>query len=103
MATITIPTYHVSDDSMGDGWRDQAEAATEFAAYLVDHLPGMVSEDGDSVEFAADRTGHSGCVNNACAYVEIDGIEDEGASHRVQIARERLWERFCNERGDLAG
>ena len=102
MSKITIPAHRVSDDSMGDGWRDQAEAATAFAAYLEEHLPGMIGKESDEVEFTAKRTGNSGMVNNACAYVEVDGEESEALSHHVQIYREQLWERFCNERPDLA-
>lgn len=103
MSKITIPAYRVSDDSMGDGWRDQAEAATAFAAYLEEQLPGMIGDEGDEVEFEATRTGDSGMVNNACAYVLVDGEESEALSFRAQHAREQIWERFCDEFGSTLG
>lgn len=102
MSRLEIPTHNVSDESMGDGWRDQAEAATAFASYLEEHVPGMVADEGDEVEFEAKRTGNSGAVNNACAYPTVDGEDSDILSYRVQHAKEVLWERFCNERGDLA-
>lgn len=102
MSKITIPTHKISADSMGEGWRDAFEAAQEFAAYLDEHLPGMISDEGDEVECEHSATHDSGMVNNACAYVTVDEEESDSMSFLVQHAREQLWERFCSERGDLA-
>lgn len=60
-------------------------------------VPEMVSDEGDTVEFAAQVTHDSGCVNNPCAYPTVDGEESDALSFRVQTVKEQLWERFCNE------
>lgn len=97
---ISIPTHLVSDESMGDGWLDQAQAATAFAAFLTNRLPTEMWErkihpQDAEIEFEARRTGDSGQVNNPSAYVTVDGLEDEPLSFQVQALREHLWERFC--------
>ena len=97
-----IPTHKISEDSMGDGWKDAFEAAEAFADYLDENLPAMISDKGDEVECKHIATHDSGMVNNACAYVTVDDEESDSMSFRVQNAREQLWERFCSERGDLA-
>lgn len=97
MSTITIPTHKISEESMGEGWINWREAAEAFASYLEEHLPSRVSDDGDDVEFAAEVTDDSGCVNNPCAYPTVDGEDSEAMSFRVQHAKEALWEEFCSE------
>lgn len=97
MSTISIPTHKITEESMGEGWADWREAAEAFAAYLEERLPGEVSDEGDEVEFSAEVTSDSGCVNNPCAYVTVDGEESDAMSFRVQHAKEALWEEFCNE------
>lgn len=102
MSIISIPTHKITEEAMGEGWANWYEAACEFAAYLNAKMPEMIADDGDKVEFLAEVTNDSGCVNNACAYVTVDDEESESLSFRVQNAKETLWDRFCNERGDLA-
>lgn len=102
MSKISIPTHKITEESMGEGWANWYAAAQAFASYLEEHLPGMVSDEGDEVEFSSEATNDSGCVNNPCAYVTVDDEESDSLSFRVQSAKETLWERFCNERGDLA-
>lgn len=95
MSKISIPTWKITEEAMGDGWKDAFEAAKAFASYLEENLPDLISDEGDEVEFEAEATRLSGCVNNARAYPEVDGEESESMSFRVQNAREKLWERFC--------
>lgn len=102
MSKITIPTHLITEEAMGNGWKDANEAASEFADYLDEHLPGMVADEGDDVECEHRATRDSGMVNNPCAYATVDGEDSEAITFRVQHSREQLWERFCNERGDLA-
>lgn len=102
MSKITIPAYKITEESMGDGWRDNYEAAKGFAEYLTERIAAEIADDGDVVECDFSATQTSGCVNNPCAYVTVDDVESDVLSYRVQAARERLWERFCNERADLA-
>ena len=95
MSTIKIPTWYITEEAMGDGWKDNFAAAQAFASYLEENLPGLVSDEGDVVEFTAEATRASGCVNNACAYPEVDGEDSEEMSFRVQHAKEKAWEMFC--------
>lgn len=97
MSNIIIPTHYITGESMGEGWSNWREAADALATYMEANLPGMVADEGDTVEFEVEVTNNSGCVNNPCAYVTVDDEESEAMSFRVQTAKEQLWERFCNE------
>lgn len=97
MRIITVPTHKITEESMGEGWSDWHQAAEAFASYLEEHLPGKIADEDDDVEFSAEATNDSGCVNNPCAYVTVDGEESDTMSFRVQHAKEALWEDFCYE------
>mgnify|MGYP001212158023 FL=1 len=96
MTTITI-TAQILDGNLGDGWRDNYEAAQALAEFMEqrwrDDLAELAAE-GHEVDIQIDVQSAEGCVRETT--VDADDADLAARAERLLTDRNRIWERFCN-------
>mgnify|MGYP007079329733 FL=1 len=96
MTTITI-TAQILDGNLGDGWRDNYEAAQALAEFMEqrwrDDLAELAAE-GHEVDIQIDVQSAEGCVRETI--VDADDADLAARAERLLTDRNRIWERFCS-------
>jgi hypothetical protein len=95
MTTITI-TAQILDGNLGDGWRDNYEAAQALAAFTEqrwrDDLAELAAE-GHEIDIQIDVQSAEGCARKTI--VDADDADLAARAERLLTDRNRVWEQFC--------
>lgn len=96
MTTITI-TAQILDGNLGDGWRDNYEAAQALAEFMEqrwrDDLAELAAE-GHEVDIQIDVQSAEGCARKTT--VDADDADLAARAERLLTDRSRIWELFCS-------
>ena len=97
MSTITI-TAQILDGNLGDGWRDNYEAAEALADFMErrwrDDLAELAAE-GHEIDIQIDvQRKTSGCARETI--VDADDADLVARAEELLTDPNRIWDLFCN-------